>query len=81
MKPDRTMAILESAMAEMQKEEFKFRKDCRWQVADGLWAARKILWKVYSDYVEQKSKKNPIWRLRVRLGFNKARKEIRGIEL
>ena len=81
MKPDKTMAVLGSAMSEMQKEEFKFRDGCRWQVADGLYIARRILSKSYTDYVEQKSKKNPIWRLRVRLGFNKARKEIRGIEL
>lgn len=81
MKPDKTMAILDSAMAEIQKEEFRFRDGCRWQVADGLYAARNILSRVYADYVERKAKKNPIWRLRVRLGFNKARKEIRGIEL
>ena len=78
---DKTMAVLESALAEIQRREFVNRKNHEFQFADGLHSAWQVLTDVYSEYVEQKSKKNPIWRWRVQLGYKKASKAIRVTKL
>ena len=78
---DKIMAILESASAEIQHRELAARKCHEFQFADGLHLAWKILVDMYTDYVEQKAKKNPIWRWRVQCGYKKASKAIREIKL
>lgn len=83
MKPfkDKIITILNSASAEIQRRELAARKRNEFQFAEGLHCAWKILVDMYADYVNQKAKRNPIFRWRIWLGYKKARKAIRDMKM
>lgn len=77
---DKIMAILESASAEIQHREFAARKCHEFRFADGLHSALKILADMHAEYVNQKAKRNPIFRWKIWRGYKKASKAIREFE-
>lgn len=83
MKPfkDKIITILNSASAEIQDREFAARKRHEFQFAEGLHCAWKILVDMHAEYVNQKAKRNPIFRWRIWLRYKKASKAIRDIKL
>lgn len=78
---DKTIDILDSALAQIQLRELEARKSHEFRFADGLNSAWRVLVDTHAEYVNQKAKKNPIFRLGIWLGFKKARKAIREFDL
>ncbi len=78
---DRTIAVLNSASAEIQRREWEARKNHEIRFADGLNSAWRFLADMHTEYVNQKAKRNPIFRWRIWLGYKKASKAIRDVEL
>lgn len=78
---DKTIDVLDSASAEIQHRELAARKHHDFDFAEGLHCAWEILVDMHAEYVNQKAKRNPIFRWRVWLGYKKASKAIREIEL
>lgn len=78
---DKTIDVLDSALAEIQRREWEARKSHEFRFADGLHSAWRILSDMRAEYVNQKAKRNPIFRWRIRYGYKKATKAIRDIKL
>lgn len=78
---DKTIGVLDSALAEIQLREWEARKSHEIRFADGLNSAWRFLADMRDEYVNQKAKRNPIFRWRIWLGYKKASKAIRKVEL
>ena len=78
---DKTIDVLDSALAEIQRRERNARKSHEFSFADGLNSAWRFLADIHAEYVNQKAKRNPIFRWRIWLGYKKASKAIREFDL
>ena len=78
---DKTIDVLDSALAEIQLREWEARKNHEFRFADGLNSAWRFLADMHAEYVNQKAKRNPIFRWRIWLVHKKASKAIREVEL
>lgn len=77
---DKTIGVFDSALAEIQRREWEARKCHEFTFADGLHSAWRFLADMRDEYVNQKAKRNPIFRWRIWLGYKKACKAIREFE-
>ena len=78
---DKTIDVLDAALAEIQLREWEARKSHEFRFADGLNSAWRFLADMHAEYVNQKAKRNPIFRWGIRHGYKKATKAIRDIKL
>lgn len=78
---DKTIGVLDSALAEIKLREWEARKCHECIFADGLYSAWKFLADMRTEYVNQKAKRNPIFRWRIWREYKKASKAIRDVEL
>lgn len=77
---DKTIGVLDSALAEIQRREWEARKIHEFSFADGLNSAWRFLADMHAEYVDQKAKRNPIFRWKIWRGYKKASKAIREFE-
>lgn len=77
---DKTFDVLDAALAEIQLREWEASKSHEFRFADGLNCAWRFLANMQAEYVNQKAKRNPIFRWRICRGYKKASKAIRDIK-
>lgn len=78
---DKTIGFLDSALAEIQLREWEARNCHEFIFADGLHSAWKFIADMRAEYVNQKAKRNPIFRWAIRRRYKSACKAIREIKL